>query len=688
MKENNYLKQIVYIPILFSIFIAIVVLSLSKYNFISEFKVHLDKHLKLNIEKEKIVSKQKVINAFKYIKHIGNLFPDDIIKQKEIVKKYIQDQDDLERYIFVLDVININGGDKFAKMLVNPNQPDLIGKYLNDSYKDSKGKEFGKEFLEEIRQSGESFVTYYYKKFGTNENIKKISYFKYHPKFNWIIGAGIYLDDIKISIDEEQRLSLKEVDNRFINVLLILLVIIILYSTIIYFKMDKIKRLLENKNKNKKIKSKTKETKSQNKQINQHKNILQSIVKIQQELISNSEFSSSVEYILKDIIEILHVDRVYISENHLLNNELVCSQKFEYTKENISAQIDNLQLQNIPYSEEFIKRWKDILSLNKPIEGLVKDFPQAERDMLESQNIKSILVIPIFYENKWWGFIGFDDCISERIWTKIEKETLQIVTNSFISALTQDNYYKSLEKKVDEQINDIRKKDKMLIQQSKMASMGEMIGNIAHQWRQPLNVIGASAISLQIKYENDLITDEFIKIYITKLNETIQNMSHTINDFRNFFAPNKNKTDFDIKASIEETLNLLGESFKIHNVNISINCDKPYIINGYKNEFAQAILVILNNSKDAILQNNIKDGNIIIDILENNNKIKVIIKDNGGGIPSDILDNVCELYFTTKFKAQGTGIGLYMVKEIIENHMNGTIEIENYNDGVKTIIKI
>ena len=165
-------------------------------------------------------------------------------------------------------------------------------------------------------------------------------------------------------------------------------------------------------------------------------------------------------------------------------------------------------------------------------------------------------------------------------------------------------------------------------------------------------------------------------------------MSSTIDDFRNFFAPNKEKIDFDIKETIENTLSFLGESFKVHNIKIIINCDNQCIINGYKNEFSQAILVILNNSKDAIIQNNILQGKIVLDISYNNDTVKIVIKDNGGGIPNNILDKVFEPYFTTKFKSQGTGIGLYMAKEIIHNHMDGKIIIENYNDGVKSTIEL
>ncbi|MCK5110137.1 MAG: GAF domain-containing sensor histidine kinase [Arcobacteraceae bacterium] len=412
--------------------------------------------------------------------------------------------------------------------------------------------------------------------------------------------------------------------------------------------------------------------------IQHNRDTLQTIINIQREFISNKDFNSSVEYMLKEMIDILHADRVYIFEKHLVADNLVCSQRFEFTKENISAQLNNSKFQNALYSENSFKRWKKTLSSNKPIEGLIKDFPKVERDILEPQDIKSTLIMPIFYEDECWGFIGLDDCTHERIWNILEKETLQIIANSFVAALIKDNYSKNLEEKVKLQIKNIRQKDNILTQQSKMASMGEMIGNIAHQWRQPLNVIGTSVMSLQIKYENNLLNNEFIERYVERTNTIIQNMSHTIDDFRNFFAPNKEKVDFNIKETIEETLNFLGGAFKVHNINILINCDSDCIINGYKNEFSQAILVILNNSKDAIVQNNISQGDITIDISCDKNYIKVIIKDNGGGIPEDILDKVFEPYFTTKHQTQGTGIGLYMVKEIIENNMQGRIFIENF----------
>ena len=454
-----------------------------------------------------------------------------------------------------------------------------------------------------------------------------------------------------------------------ILILSILLFVVSTFSLVIYFRMNKIKNII----------------KSKNNDLSYNKKILETIVDIQQELISNSEFNSSVDYILKEVIKVLKVDRVYIFENHMVDNKLMCSQKFEYVKNDIKAELDNPNLQNVSY-DEVLPRWRKILSSNNTVEGFVKDFPEVERVDLEAQNIKSILVIPIVFENRWWGFMGFDDCNQERIWEDLEKKVLNIISNSFISALMQDNYYKSLEKKVESQLQDIRKKDNILIQQSKMSAMGEMIGNIAHQWRQPLNIISTSLLNFRFRYESDTLDDKFIENILTNTDDVLQNMSHIIDNFRCFFKPNTKKEIFDIKEIISKSLDLFGESFRVKDITISINCEKPVTLLGYKNEFSQAILVILNNAKDAILEKKISNGKIDIDIKSDESDTFIVIKDNGVGIQNDIMNRIYEPYFTTKFKSQGTGIGLYMVQQIM-NNMDGIITASNHKNGAIFTLK-
>jgi len=248
---------------------------------------------------------------------------------------------------------------------------------------------------------------------------------------------------------------------------------------------------------------------------------------------------------------------------------------------------------------------------------------------------------------------------------------------------------KSLEKKIKQRVEEIRKKDQMLLQQSKLAAMGEMIGAIAHQWRQPLNALAINIQMLEDLYEGGELDKKTLQEFIEKNMQTIKFMSNTIDDFRNFFRKDKEQVEFDIKEIIEKTLNLQKAQLQNHNIKIKTHLENIKI-KGYKNEFMQVILNIISNAKDAIEEKRKEgyfEGLIKIKAYQANNEIIIEIEDNGGGIPKEIKDRIFEPYFTTKEEGKGTGMGLYMVREII-NRMNGSIEVENTNNGAKFIIKI
>jgi len=236
---------------------------------------------------------------------------------------------------------------------------------------------------------------------------------------------------------------------------------------------------------------------------------------------------------------------------------------------------------------------------------------------------------------------------------------------------------------------EILQKDKMLFQQSKMASMGEMIGNIAHQWRQPLNALSITNSHLVKKYKDNSLNDEFVEKFSTKSKNLIQKMSSTIDDFRNFFSPNKEKENFLLSDAIDSAIGFVDDSFKSNDIKLNISNTSKVMINGYKNELVQVLLVVLNNSKDAMKSTNKIEGMVDITAKEIDvNYVSIFMQDNGGGIKKEIIDKVFEPYFTTKFESDGTGIGLYMAKMIIEDSMNGSIKIENKEDGVLTTIEI
>jgi len=242
---------------------------------------------------------------------------------------------------------------------------------------------------------------------------------------------------------------------------------------------------------------------------------------------------------------------------------------------------------------------------------------------------------------------------------------------------------KNLEKMVQEQVEEIRKKEQALTQQSKLASMGEMIGAIAHQWRQPLNALAINVQLLEDLYEDGALDSKTLKELVQKNMEAIQFMSNTIDDFRNFFRNDKEKVVFDIKEAIEKTIKLQKSQLSNHNIKIVTNLEHIEF-KGYKNELMQTILNLISNAKDAIIENN-REGVIKISSKKEQDKIIIEIEDNGGGVPKEIIDRVFEPYFTTKEEGKGTGMGLYMGREII-NRMNGEISVANTEDGAKFTI--
>ncbi|RXJ99454.1 hypothetical protein CRU98_05360 [Arcobacter sp. CECT 8986] len=228
-------------------------------------------------------------------------------------------------------------------------------------------------------------------------------------------------------------------------------------------------------------------------------------------------------------------------------------------------------------------------------------------------------------------------------------------------------------------ITELKNKDKLIFQQSKMVSMGEMIGNIAHQWRQPLSSISTAASGIKIEKEFGILDDESLESSLSMIIKNTKYLSKTIDDFRNFFKVDKEKEILNINCVIENALKLLESSFKNHYIEVKKEFSQNLFIKGYTNELTQALINIINNSKDALKE--ISDENKLIEICTylEDSKVVISIKDNAGGINENVKPKIFEPYFTTKHQKQGTGIGLYMTHQIIVDHMNGRIDVENIN---------
>ena len=262
-----------------------------------------------------------------------------------------------------------------------------------------------------------------------------------------------------------------------------------------------------------------------------------------------------------------------------------------------------------------------------------------------------------------------------------EKRADENLYSITLTDITEIEEYKS---ELQEKIKKIKEKQKILIQNSKMASMGEMIANIAHQWRQPLNSLSALHTVLMMDYEdNGKLTQEEIAQFKEESSQYIHKMSSTIDDFRNFFSPTKEKEQFVISNAIKESIKFVKDSYLDSNVElIDRTQDGDTQMYSHKNELMQVIMILLNNSRDAVVCNKIEKPQVIVDLVHKGEKIEIRIKDNGGGIDDDIVDRIFEPYFTTKFKSNGTGVGLYMSKMIIEDSLGGELVLENHDDGV------
>lgn len=246
-----------------------------------------------------------------------------------------------------------------------------------------------------------------------------------------------------------------------------------------------------------------------------------------------------------------------------------------------------------------------------------------------------------------------------------------------------------LEKRVTQQVEELRKKDHMLVQNAKMAAMGEMIGAIAHQWRQPISVMGMTANNIKVALAMDKeIPPRQLESYVDTVSSQVQHLSKTIDDFRNFFSPSKEKKNFTPCEYIADVYKLMEVQMLNHNIILHVNEHEHFFIYGYPNEFKQVILNLFNNAQYAMAAKKISDGRIEVFIDNDGVTGTMKIRDNGGGIPDELLPSrLFEPYVTTKGD-QGTGIGLQISKTIIESHMEGTLRAHNVEGGAEFVIRL
>jgi two-component system sensor histidine kinase/response regulator len=244
----------------------------------------------------------------------------------------------------------------------------------------------------------------------------------------------------------------------------------------------------------------------------------------------------------------------------------------------------------------------------------------------------------------------------------------------------------TLEQRVREEVAKNREKDHLLIQQSRLAAMGEMIHNIAHQWRQPLNALSIILGNIVDDYDYHELTRDSLAESVAQAQRLIQRMSTTVDDFRDFFRPDREPGDFDMGKAVEDALFILEAALRNNQIEVARSLPPGITVHGYSNQFAQIVLNVIVNAKEAIRLNGTPGGRIAVELGTAGGQGILTVQDNGGGIPESVLPKIFDPYFTTK--EQGSGIGLYMSKMILERNLGGTIAVTNHGPGALATITL
>ncbi len=361
-----------------------------------------------------------------------------------------------------------------------------------------------------------------------------------------------------------------------------------------------------------------------------------------------------------DSIYLSHIRKEFIGQNAITNNDTIGIKKVI----------------------------EDLLEISKKGEGFYSYVQNKKPD--NDQSIKKVSYVKGLENWSWMIGTGFyeDDMQKaiddkkEELEKQFQEQLLKTITFTIflipLLLIISTYFSKILQKEFKKYQSEKTKQQNIIAHQAKMAAMGEMIGHIAHQWRQPLSSISTSASGMKLQKQMNILDDDFLIEGLEQINKSVQYLSTTIDDFRNFYKQNKAKTEFSLFETIDKVINLINSQFKANGIKI-IKTGIDVKITTYENELIQVIINLLNNSRDELAK---KDSDyiklIFIDVSKIKKTVLLQIKDNAGGIEEEIKDKIFEAYFTTKKENDGTGIGLYMSNQIIEN-MSGKIEVSNEN---------
>ena len=425
--------------------------------------------------------------------------------------------------------------------------------------------------------------------------------------------------------------------------------------------------------------------------------------------------SNISEHILKktssNIYQTLKSDK-HIREDLDLNLQLLITQRYRYiyvvnrSKNGFQFLLDGSinQDDKSEFEEEFTplntKKWNEVYTIKKALYFKHKDI----------ENVWLTYLKPIVVNGEVQAIIAIDFSLEDH---KSIKESLDkldreleiailfsififiiIVRFSFldhqrIKDLKEKTYEirklnDTLQLRIAQEVEKNREKDKQILQQSRLAQLGEMISMIAHQWRQPLSAIGSTSSAIQLKAQLHKLDEKEIITLSKNISKYVRHLSSTIDDFRDFFKSNKIKGDITYNQLISGVLGIIEASISNKNITLIQELNSTEIFHTFANELKQVILNLLKNAEDVLIENQIKNPKIYIKSYDN----ILEVSDNAGGVPADILEKIFDPYFSTKAEKNGTGLGLYMSKTIIEEHCNGTLSVHNNDEGAVFTIKL
>ncbi|MFA7083932.1 MAG: HAMP domain-containing sensor histidine kinase [Arcobacteraceae bacterium] len=392
--------------------------------------------------------------------------------------------------------------------------------------------------------------------------------------------------------------------------------------------------------------------------------------------INNKEFQPTI--VTKFIKDIFSYDKT-ANENYILQENIIhnIDEKINGLNYYLDALSTFLETNNIEVADSIVNSvYTQINSINIYITNLINyDLNTAIEEKRDTQKVFNMLTTIL---NISIVFVFLSSIILSVLLINNFKK-LHLVLEDTVNEKTKElkKLNESLEQNIQKEVTSNRKKDLIMFQQARLASLGEMIANIAHQWRQPLGAILVIIQSFQLKSQMGKLTCEYVNEKANDAMLLANNMSNTLDDFQNFFKPNKNKTFFSLKQCLLDSLELSKYILEQSNIKVELIVKEDVEIFGFYNELSHVFLNMFSNSKDALNSISNKPRRISIVIKKIKNNAKIYFYDNGEGIVEDILHKIFEPYYTTKYKSNGTGIGLYMSKQIIEKQMHGSIVCKN-----------